>query len=50
MKSIEEKLKSKGITEKSKFHNYDYLYKSVVEIMKEYEEELKKLQWLLSQK
>jgi len=40
MKTIEERLKSKGITEKTKFHNYDYLYKSIVEIMQEYEKEL----------
>jgi len=40
MKSIKERLKAKGITEKSKFHNYDYLYKSIVEVMQDYEKEL----------
>lgn len=39
-KTIEERLKAKGITEKSKFHNYDYLYKSIIEIMQDYEKEL----------
>ena len=41
MKTIEERLEAKGITKKSKFHNYDYLYKSIVEIMQQYEKELK---------
>jgi hypothetical protein len=40
MKTIEERLKSKGITKKTKHHNYDYLYNSVVQLMQEYEEEL----------
>jgi hypothetical protein len=35
MKSNEEILKSKGITEHSANHNYEYLYKSVLESMKE---------------
>jgi len=41
MKTIDERLKSKGITKATKFHNYDYLYKSIVEIMQGYENELK---------
>jgi translation elongation factor EF-G len=41
MKTIEERLKSKGITKKTKHHSYDYLYKSIVELMQEYEDELK---------
>jgi sulfur transfer complex TusBCD TusB component (DsrH family) len=41
MTVVEERLKAKGITKKSKFHNYDYLYKSIVEIMEEYEKKLK---------
>jgi len=35
----EEILKKKGITPKTKFHNYDYLYKSVLEAMEEYKGE-----------
>lgn len=44
MKTIKERLKAKGITEKSKFHNYDYLYKSIVEVMQDYEKELEEKQ------
>ena len=40
MKTIEERLKSKGITPKTRYHNYDYLYRSIVQLMKEYEDEL----------
>ena len=40
MKTIDERLKSKGITPKTKHHNYDYLYKSIVQLMQEYENEL----------
>ena len=36
-----EKLEKKGITKKSKFHVYDYLYKTIVDMMKDYEKELK---------
>lgn len=39
-KTIEQRLKEKGITDKTKFHNYDYLYKSIVKIMQDYENEL----------
>ena len=35
-----EKLEKKGITKKSKFHVYDYLYKTIVDMMKDYEEKL----------
>lgn len=44
MKTIKERLKAKGITEKSKFHNYEYLYKSIVEVMQDYEKELEEKQ------
>lgn len=40
MKTIDERLKSKGITPKTKHHNYDYLYKSIVQLMQEYEDEI----------
>ena len=40
MKTIDERLKSKGITLKTKHHSYDYLYKSIVELMQEYENDL----------
>lgn len=33
MNKIEEILKNKGITAKTKFHNYDYLYNSIKEEM-----------------
>ena len=36
MKTAEEILLSKGITEKTKYHNYPYLYQSVLEAMEEY--------------
>ena len=40
MKTIEERFKSKGINPKSKYHSYDYLYKSIVELMQEYEHKM----------
>ena len=40
MKTIKERLKAKGINENSKFHNYQYLYKSIVDVMQDYEKEL----------
>ena len=36
MNKIEEILKSKGITAKTKFHNYDYLYNSIKESIEEF--------------
>lgn len=35
MKTIQERLKSKGITPKTRHHNYDYLYRSIVQLMEE---------------
>jgi hypothetical protein len=39
MKSAEDLLKEKGITERSKFHNYNYLYKTFVEIINKLQKE-----------
>ena len=36
MKSIAEIFKSKGITEATRYHNYEYLYKAMVESCDEY--------------
>lgn len=36
MKTIEEILQSKGITEKTKFHNYEYLYEAIKLCCEEY--------------
>lgn len=36
LKTIEEILKSKGITPESKHHSYEYLYKSVIDSYREY--------------
>jgi len=36
MNKIEKILKSKGITAKTKFHNYDYLYNSIKESIEEF--------------
>ena len=36
MNKIEKILKNKGITAKTKFHNYDYLYNSIKESMLEF--------------
>ena len=33
--NITEILKKKGITPTSRYHNYDYLYKSIVEVVKQ---------------
>lgn len=38
-KTIEERLKEKHILPTTRFHNYEYLYKSIVEIMQQYEKE-----------
>lgn len=40
MKTIEERLKEKRITPLTKNHSYTYLYKSIIEIMQEYEREI----------
>lgn len=32
--NIEKYLKSKGITSETKYHNYEYLYNSIIEAMK----------------
>lgn len=42
MKSIVEILKSKGITEKTKNHNYEYLFKTVIFCCEEFEKQFKK--------
>ena len=36
MNKIEKILKNKGITAKTKFHNYEYLYKVIQESMREF--------------
>ena len=36
IRTPEEILKNKGITPESKHHSYDYLYKSMLEVMDEY--------------
>lgn len=36
MNKIEKILKNKGITAKTKFHNYDYLYNSIKESIEEF--------------
>lgn len=40
MKSVEETLKERGITPETKFHNYNYLYKTVVEIIQERDKQI----------
>ena len=42
MKTAKEILRTKGITEKSKNHVYDYLYKSTIEAMEEYAQQFTK--------
>jgi hypothetical protein len=39
MKTAEDLLKEKNITEKSKFHSYNYLYKTFVEIINKVQKE-----------
>ena len=36
IQTIKEALKSKGITTTTKYHNYNYLYNTFLEIAKEY--------------
>ena len=42
MKTKEEILIKLGITEKTKFHNYNYLYKAILKAMQEYGEQINK--------
>ncbi len=39
IKTIEQILKEKGITEKTKFHVYEYLYKSFIQACKDYKDQ-----------
>lgn len=44
IKSPEEILKENGITRLTKYHNYDYLYKKVVESVKKYHDQFQDTQ------
>ena len=41
MKTIQEILKAKGITETTQHHNYEYLYKSIIICAEEYANQFK---------